>query len=445
MTTVFLAGPLFDRKGDIYNNLGAASLILLGWDTQQLFQPGFQLSFGVLLALALMTRMFMAPLAPLYSADPFLPQSLLTGWQRFTLWIRKKSCESVAVSTASAIGSAPLMLHHFKLLSPIGILANLFLVALSSLILFVGCVSILCALLRAGWFSLAANNTNWLLTRLSICLAKFFAAIPGGHVRVDLTRPFDQPPCRVTVLALPDGGGATHLHCGRSHWMLDTGGSKSYLRTVRSHLLRYPADKLDGVILTHTDTDHIGAFHDLVGTFSPATSLAAPGERQSKTTTATIAAPQRIAIAPDASLEILFPPGPLHWGQTDDRCLVVRLECRGWRILFTSDAGFLTEEWLLESGVDLRADVLVKGRHASDFSGLGEFINAVAPQAVVFSNNHFPAVERVSPAWLELLSRKQLTAFDQELAGAVEIEMPADGSSMTLTGFVNGQTKTLTR
>ncbi|MBP7950012.1 MAG: ComEC/Rec2 family competence protein [Verrucomicrobiales bacterium] len=438
MTAVFLAAPLVDRKGDIFNTLGAASLLLLGWDTQQLFQPGFQLSFGVLLALALMTRWFMAPLAPLCTADPFLPQSLLTGWQRWSLWVRKKACESIAVSMACAVGSAPLMLHHFKLLSPIGIVANLFLVLFSSVILFVGCLSILCTACKAAWLAACANNANWLLAQVSIWTAKFFAAVPGGHVRVDIARLVDDSKCRITVLALPDGGGAAHLHCGRAHWMLDAGGGRSFLRTVRPHLLRYPVSKLDGLVLTHTDANHSGAAAQLAGTFSPGDIFIAPEPRPLLSGAVEMHAHATLALGSEASLKILHPPGALGWGLADNRCLVAKLDCQGRRFLFVSDAGFLTEKWLLETGADVQADVLIKGRHRSDHSGLGEFLTAVNPRAVVFSNASFPSGEQVPQSWKELLQRKGIVAFDQLETGAVEIAVGGDGT-LELRGFANGQ------
>jgi len=99
--------------------------------------------------------------------------------------------------------------------------------------------------------------------------------------------------------------------------------------------------------------------------------------------------------------------------------------------------GFITEKTLLESGEDLRADVLVKGRHRSDFCGLPEFLNAVRPQAIVFSNAAFPVEETAPQDWKEMLANKRLPYFDQARTGAVIIRREPDATT-TVRGFVNG-------
>ena len=48
--------------------------------------------------------------------------------------------------------------------------------------------------------------------------------------------------------------------------------------------------------------------------------------------------------------------------------------CLGRRVLFTSDSGYATEQWLLENEPDLRADILVKGQHGKDLSGTPGFL-----------------------------------------------------------------------
>src|SRR4051812_18583903 len=82
MTTVIVAGWSLERPSDLLNSLAAAGLIILIWDPQQLFQPGFQLSFGVVLSLALispaLTRWKDALLAP----DPFLPDELRSRFEK---------------------------------------------------------------------------------------------------------------------------------------------------------------------------------------------------------------------------------------------------------------------------------------------------------------------------------------------------------------------------
>ena len=142
---------------------------------------------------------------------------------------------------------------------------------------------------------------------------------------------------------------------------------------------------------------------------------------------------------------MLFPqqeklPGP----RADDNGLVLRLHCSGWRVLFMGDAGFETEKWLLKHLPDrLASDVIIKGQHGSDVSGLEEFLLAVRPQAIVASNRSFPATQQISSAWREMLQKHQITLFDQQQSGAVEIL--AGPTSLKMKAYVNGQSLTLSK
>src|SRR5260221_6202756 len=58
MMTIIIAGWSLKRPSDLLNSLAAAAFIILLWEPQQLFQASFQLSFSVVLSLALFGRHF---------------------------------------------------------------------------------------------------------------------------------------------------------------------------------------------------------------------------------------------------------------------------------------------------------------------------------------------------------------------------------------------------
>ena len=80
--------------------------------------------------------------------------------------------------------------------------------------------------------------------------------------------------------------------------------------------------------------------------------------------------------------------------------------------------------------------MLIKGRHGSDFSGLPEFLNAVHPQAVVFTNSDFPLSESVPVQWKEMVAAKGPRLFDQRRTGAVILRIESD--STVIRGFCDG-------
>ena len=438
MASLVLLGTLMDRPAHGFTSLGFAALLLLGWDPQQLFQIGFQLSFGVVFMLAWWSGPLLRWIAPWHEPETYIPQGLHTQAQRSAAWCRKIILQSLVISICATLGSAPLMIHHFGLVTPVGIFANLFLVILSEFILTVACLSLICAGLKLTWLSLLANNTNWALAKVSIWFAKFFASLPGGHLRIDPSRWGDDSTARITVLAMRDGGAATHLDLGGHHWMLDTGPQNSFLFSQRNYLMRYPLTELEGILLTHEDSDHIGAAALTAAMFAPPRVIAPPNFKLPAIVPQSPPPLQSpLQIRPAATLTRLYPPPHLDYGLADDRCQIWKCEVDGWKILFLSDAGFIAEKWLLENHVDVTADVIIKGHHTQDFSGLPEFLNAAAPGAICFTNLHWPGNERVSGDWIERLRDNAIPYFDQGESGAVQISLTPQ--VLTLRGFVDGK------
>src|SRR6266571_3853024 len=132
MMSVIIAGWSLQRPSDLLNSLAAAAFIILLWDPQQLFQASFQLSFFVVLSLALFTpvledlrRRWLAP-------DPLLPTKLVPGWRRWLGGPLDFLTTGLTVLLAAWLGSIPLIAWYFHLFTPISLLANLVVVPLSS-------------------------------------------------------------------------------------------------------------------------------------------------------------------------------------------------------------------------------------------------------------------------------------------------------------------------
>ncbi|HUR47001.1 MAG TPA: ComEC/Rec2 family competence protein, partial [Candidatus Saccharimonadales bacterium] len=144
MMTIIIAGWALHRPSNLLNSLGAAALIILIWDPQQLFQASFQLSFFVVLSLGLFT-----PVLDLYrqkalAPDSFLPAELRPNWRkRLDLplhWVTT----SFVTSLAAWLGSIPLVAYYFHLFTPVSLIANLLVVPLSSAALASNMASLIC-------------------------------------------------------------------------------------------------------------------------------------------------------------------------------------------------------------------------------------------------------------------------------------------------------------
>ena len=119
----------------------------------------------------------------------------------------------------------------------------------------------------------------------------------------------------------------------------------------------------------------------------------------------------------------------------DDRVAVFRLHWRGWRILFTNDAGLRTERALLETGRDVGADLIIAGRHRSDLSLGDPFLNAVDPLAIVASNGNHPPSERLPESTSAYWKSRGIAVFDQAKTGGVTVRIDEEGN-LRISGFL---------
>ncbi len=430
MFAAFLGGLALGRRPRILNSLGAAALILLATRTDQLFLPGFQLSFGVLLAIVLLTPRLQAPLHRRLRTDPFLPRPLRHPVQDgLHDWLRR-GVTFGAVSVASFLGSFPLAWIHFGLITPASIAANCLLVPLAFLILFCATLSLLCCALGLPGAGVLFNNANHLWASLAIASAHECASLPGGHWTVPPPGSWSRPPASITVLHLPEGGQSIHVAAGRSrHWWIDTGNTFNVMPVLRPYLRHSGVRSIDTVLLTHNDVDHAGGFPLFARLAPPDRVLVPPWPASRGSLPAAlkhssglrlpvelVSAGSWFTLDEGLRLTILYPPADARFSPAaaDDRGLVLRLDCGSRSVLFTADAGLITEKWLLENGGPLGADVLVCGRRQGDLPLSQEFLEAVSPAALILSEGGTHPAHRVR------------TIYDQEHCGAVLLRLYPD-------------------
>lgn len=429
MAAVFLCGAIWQRRADMLNSLGASALILLAWDTQQLFAPGFQLSFGVLATIGLLNKKISLPFRSWSEPDPYLPKSLLTGWQTFW-WNRRRDIAGLlSVSAAAWIGSLPLLLWHFQQATPVALVANLVLVPLSFCVLFTAIMTVISGGLKLTLVQLLFSNANLGLTKLTIFSAQCFAAIPGGnfHVSPDLWSP---PPAQLTVLRLPGGGAAQHLRVGKDHWMLDVGDVDQFASVLQPYLRYAGVDHLSGIILSHADFEHAGAAAKMQHTYAVPIILHSALEpwRSPAISARPLVQGGTITWGNTAQIDfharVLYPPPSSSARRADDRAVVLRLDLGGFKVLWCNDAGFLAEKTLLENWpeAELHGDVIIRNQHASDFSLLPEFLDAVHPRLVISSNQNFPTSEKLPERLKRDCARRGIILMNQAETGAVTLK-----------------------
>src|SRR4029077_13872486 len=219
MASILVGSYFFERRVFLPNSLAAAAFFILCWNTNELFSTGFQLSFAVVGAIVLLAeplfRLFQRRAAP----DPFLPQSLVRGPRQWMHSSYEWLCGGASVSLAAWIGSLPLILWYFHLVTPISLLANLVVAPIAFFVLAVAILSLLITPL-VPWVAIAFNNANWTLATLVIGIVQPFARVPGGHFYVNPFEWTERFSAKITVLDL-GAGAAVHLRTNGSDWLFD--------------------------------------------------------------------------------------------------------------------------------------------------------------------------------------------------------------------------------
>lgn len=437
MAALLLAGFFFDRKVLLFNSVAAAAVLILCYDTNQFFSTGFQLSFAVVIAIIWLAewlhRVFVGWCAP----DPFLPESLLGPLQQ--IWQRSWGAvaRGSSVSLAAWVGSLPLILPYFYLITPISLFANLVVVPLAFFVLAVGLMSLLITPLLP-WLAIVFNNANWSLAAAILGSVGLFARAPAGHFYLEPRWPVG-PQTEVTVLDLGSGG-AVHVRSGGSDWLVDPGGERHFKGIVRGYLRSRGINRLDGMILTHGDSAHIGAAPAVLRAFRPRElfDTAAPDRSTVHRDLITflqdrgierrlVSAPEEFKLGRDVVARVLFPTSH-HRGKTaDDNALVLQLLVKDrWRVLLMSDAGDEIERALVEGSADLRSDIIIKGQHHSGRSASEEFLGRVQPRLIVASSPEYPEHERVKEDWAQSVTANGIQLFRQDWTGAVQVRFYRD-------------------
>jgi competence protein ComEC len=440
MSAVLLAGFFVERKVFTLNSLAAAATLILCWNTNELFSVGFQLSFSVVAAIVLLAEPTYRFLRRRLEPDSFLPRSLF-GTRRRIIghsvgWLARAS----SVSFAAWIGSLPLMLWYYYLVTPISLLANLVVVPIAFFVLADGLLSMVAAPLST-WLSVVFNNTNWFLTKIILGAVHLFAQIPGGHFYLE--HPHWPGDVRMEINSLDlKSGGALHIRTPEGDWLCDTGSLRDYDRVVRQYLRSRGVNRLDGLILTHGDAGHIGGASSVLLGFHPrklidtATPDRSPIHRRLITELAQSGNRRRLCVAGDefdlsrdVRAKILFPPRGFEGDKADDQVLVIQLAVSGKaQVLIMSDSGVATEEFLIKNYPDLRSDIVVKGQHHSGISGSDAFLDSVQPQVIVATSSDFPENERMKSEWAERVGARGIKLFRQDETGAVRIRVFRDRS-----------------
>ncbi len=231
--------------------------------------------------------------------------------------------------------------------------------------------------------------------------------------------------------------------------LIDTGHFNDDGEYVLRYLRRHDVERIDYLITSHNDADHIGGNAAIIEYYeTEANGIGAvydPGIAAStQTYESYLDAVEQYDVTlyetregdsiplEGATVEVLGPPEPyLESEARNENSIVLKLEFGRTSFLFTGDAEDDQEEYLVEQyGSDLNVTVLKAGHHGSKTSTGDRLLDATNPRVVVISSAYDSQYGHPDPAVLERLAARDVTTYWTATHG--DTVLVSDGSKVTI-------------
>ncbi|MGB7181906.1 MAG: DNA internalization-related competence protein ComEC/Rec2 [Burkholderiaceae bacterium] len=257
---------------------------------------------------------------------------------------------------------------------------------------------------------------------------------------------------RFRLVALDVGqGSAVLIQTARHSLLFDTGptydadsgaGDRLVAPLLRSRQIR----RLDTVVLSHADADHIGGAHRLIDQFNPSQVLSSMPSDSPK---AHRLPKMQLCRRGDSwqwdgvQFSILH-PGALVLGNKrsnrNARSCVLHVKGRGGSVLLTGDIEAAQEKTLVAvyGNAGLNADVLIAPHHGSGTSSTTQFLATVNPRFAVFQMGYRNRFRHPAHRVLRRYQQRAIDVLRSDVDGAVEIDFsPGTGIQLIRHRQVN--------
>ena len=472
MAVLMLAAPFVRRRPDSVSTLFAAAIAILLVSPAQLGDLGFLLSFTAVAGLLAIPPMLDAWAVRLFHPDEWrLPGEEGSGGRlrRAALF----SARYFNVTLGAWIATAPLTAYFFNLFSPVALAMNLLVIPAAFVILLAGAMSLMTAPL-GGCFPEVFNHAAWAVSSFLTWCIEWAADVPGGHwfvrtppaagilagylilaVSTVMARrvrgalgaglallaalalgwgAWDGRRCRVSALDVGEGS-AVLVQAESARVLVDAGPAfrgEDVLRMLR----REGVNRLDALVLTHSDAQHMGAARWLMGELPvgelwiPARIWPSPQMRETLRTAETSGIPIRRLRAGDAGdwpgnlfWEVLWPPESARMDCADDAALALRVARRGVSVLLAGDLGGAQEKAAIREGRSLAASVLMAGRHGDAGATSAGWLDAVRPRDALISAGPHADGRHPDGETLRRLEERRVRIWRTDRQGTIHVDL----------------------
>jgi competence protein ComEC len=472
-TLVILAalGVCIYRDADIFNFLAAVALGILIYRPGAFWDAGFQLSFGAVASIAY----------------------LMPHWQRWLARIRRdkwryrllyRILQTAAISWSAQIGAMLIIAYTFKSASLAGVVVNLVVVPLTTVIVPIGFASCVAGLIYLPLAS-ALGYVNHILISILSLIVSYFGGFGWSYVPIrgfsfwhivssiavivfianlsillkDRRRlivagvgvvtlliwaaalSYDGHILEVTYLDVGQGDSAFVDLPNGGNILIDGGPYSSRYdtgeRVVSPFLQHEGVSKVDLIVSSHPHNDHAGGLTYTVDNFRVGEAITGSYDLTTPTYEELRARLDRDGIKyhdaqvgtifrnKELHVEVVSPEYPDVSGSKDSRMnnnsVVLRVTYKGVSFLFTGDIEAEYERRLINPGRDIKAAVLKVPHQGSKTSSSWEFLRVVQPAIGIISVGRWNMFGHPSPLILGRYRSLGIKTYRTDRQGAITV------------------------
>lgn len=447
---IFLVAKLTERKPDLINLTAAAACINLIINPNELFDIGFQLSYGAVFSLTILAPQ----LDRLFERPP-----LEEGVGKFMFF---SSLKATTIGTAAIFfGTLPILAYHFHQVSLIGLITNILAIPLSGIITILGIILVPLSLI-SNWVAslygealqffvrcltfISGNASDFQYSIISVARPAFWGIMlyyfAIGYILSSPIRKVAYKKCVISaafllmllLLRIPlaysitkidgsltmtffdvgQGDGILISTPNGKEYMIDVGGisvsgTTPAARSIIPFLKAEGVSSINALFITHMHADHYGGapklasekYIDRIYTCGEKTTSHLAWTLDSIAMSSgipvtTLRAGNILALDENVSLYVLNPeeaePSAIG-SRANHRSLALKLVYGKTSTLFLGDVEGVDEERLVQKyGEFLRSDIVKVAHHGSKTSSTTELIHTANPKYAVISvgkNNKF--------------------------------------------------------
>ncbi len=242
----------------------------------------------------------------------------------------------------------------------------------------------------------------------------------------------------ITFLDVGQGDSAFVVSNNGGTYLFD-GGSSSVKNVGKNRIIPYlkssGCSKLDFIVLSHNDSDHINGIVDIINEGSiEIDTIVLPPTTQGFEDLVYLADEKSISIMyarkgtniseEDFSIDFI---NPNIFVDTNESSLVTLIKCDGKKLLFTGDIGTDTEDELLRDNMLAKIDILKVAHHGSKYSSEDEFINTVKPSLAIISCGKDNSYGHPHKETLDRLRSFEIESLITYKTGAITINLDFSG------------------